>query len=320
MSVAISNLTARYGSFTGLGSKKRIEANFWFDPNSAVLPNWTPICSLITNSGTDVAQIVVCKPAGLSTYQVALQTLTYASNQTYTLVKTLSQYATSMTDAFHKLRIALCLTATTYSASGPVQAPNNQSALIGTVKLWVDDVISLGHGSNKIQQVQFPASEAGISEIRYGITAVPYTGTSGTVYFDDMTWAENPQDLPAPLSFTFRNGEYIFRMRAKKMDEIYATPKIITLLAGSTPTCSFEGIDVPVLSNPVAYVYQGGTDTTATNMPVGAATVSGNIITTPALADLQGGNKYEVVIEYVVDGGKMLKKTQIEVKDPGDEI
>lgn len=46
----------------------------------------------------------------------------------------------------------------------------------------------------------------------------------------------------------------------------------------------------------------GGTDVTSTVMPTGSASVSGNVITLPALTALTDGKNYRVEVKYTIDG------------------
>lgn len=56
-----------------------------------------------------------------------------------------------------------------------------------------------------------------------------------------------------------------------------------------------------------------GTDLSATHMPTGAATVSGNIITTPAIQSLVGGNFYILAVVVTVNGTLQQKHAFVRI-------
>lgn len=65
-------------------------------------------------------------------------------------------------------------------------------------------------------------------------------------------------------------------------------------------------------------IYLNGTDVTATNMPAGSGSYSGNSYVTPVIKLLKGGNVYVVATVVTIDGIKVTRKVELRVQKDGD--
>ena len=65
-------------------------------------------------------------------------------------------------------------------------------------------------------------------------------------------------------------------------------------------------------------IYLGTVDKTATNMPSGSATNSGNVYTTKPITLLLGGNTYILTSNVTVDGIVTTRKCEIRVQKDSD--
>jgi hypothetical protein len=313
--IALSTTEDRYGVFSGLGGVRRAETEFWFDPNSATIPNYITICGMINGATSPylLSEVVVCKPTGLTTYQYAIRSTTLINSQSNTFTKTLCPTVSPQTDAYHKIRFSTELIPQSNYYNRP-----GLSVLVSRSALWVDDVLVYGLSKSTWTQGVFPTTDGGISAIRWGGWAG--ASNSGTIFLDDISWAQNPGDLVIPTSVTAQHGNMLVRARAKDMNKIWTNPAEIIKVEGETPKLNVELTDVGLVSSPSCKVYQGEDDVTTTVMPTGSATVSGNTITSPAMTALESGEVYVVATQYTLDGSIGIKKTQIRVAGPGDEL
>ncbi|MDH3943705.1 MAG: hypothetical protein OEV06_06420 [Anaerolineae bacterium] len=99
------------------------------------------------------------------------------------------------------------------------------------------------------------------------------------------------------------------------MNEIMLIESPVQMMTGETITYSVTWLGASNLSSPNALVYRRGTDISATAMPSGAHAVSGNVQTLKPLTagSNDGGKKYVVVIECVVDGNTERRKLIVDI-------
>lgn len=80
-----------------------------------------------------------------------------------------------------------------------------------------------------------------------------------------------------------------------------------------TYNITVEGSNAPTA--PVATVYKGRTDVTATVMPAGSASVSGQVITLKPLTALVANSDYSVIIQATVAGNTEQRKLIVQCVD-----
>jgi hypothetical protein len=88
--------------------------------------------------------------------------------------------------------------------------------------------------------------------------------------------------------------------------------------AGMSGTLVFAYPGATTVTSPVFKTYKNGTDTTSTNVS-GAASASGNVVTTGTVSALVGGERYIGELTAVVDGFTLVDAVMIIVTKAGDE-
>lgn len=99
------------------------------------------------------------------------------------------------------------------------------------------------------------------------------------------------------------------------MTQTHIQESPISMVEGETITYSIAWLGASSLSSPGAIVYIGGSDESATAMPSGTHTVSGNVQTLkPIVAgSSDGGKVFVVAISCVVDGNTEIRKLLINI-------
>ena len=105
---------------------------------------------------------------------------------------------------------------------------------------------------------------------------------------------------------------------------VWLSESPISMIEGETITYNIIYLDATQIGLPSVIVYMDGDDVTSTVMPTGEHSISGNSLTLKPLTACNGdgGNKYVLVIQAVVDGNTERRKLQINVlreNQPGDE-
>ena len=81
-----------------------------------------------------------------------------------------------------------------------------------------------------------------------------------------------------------------------------------------TYVITVEGTNAP--TSPTVVVYKNGTDVTATVMPTGSHTVSGQNITLKPLTLLTAGSDYAVIVNATIAGNTESRKLIVQCVDP----
>ena len=89
----------------------------------------------------------------------------------------------------------------------------------------------------------------------------------------------------------------------------------VTVSASDEPVFAITYTGATTITSPTAAIYLSGNDSpcTSTNMS-GASVATGNVVSTPVIKNLKGGNTYIVVITATVDGVKMARKIELRVQ------
>lgn len=98
--------------------------------------------------------------------------------------------------------------------------------------------------------------------------------------------------------------------------KVFGKESPIDICASEEPVYAFTFVGAVVLSSPAAEIYINGNDTAVTslNMPVGTASAAGNVVVTPVIKNLKGGNTYIVTVSATVDGIKTTRKLELRVQ------
>jgi hypothetical protein len=101
-------------------------------------------------------------------------------------------------------------------------------------------------------------------------------------------------------------------------NRVFGNESPIDVSASAEPVYAFEFVGATTVTTPTAKIYINGgdSDMTATNMPTGSASASGNVVVTPIIKNLKGGNFYVVEVTATVDGVKEARKLELRVQKP----
>lgn len=92
-------------------------------------------------------------------------------------------------------------------------------------------------------------------------------------------------------------------------DQVFALESPVSVIAGESITFSCTYPFATTVAAPASVkVYRGSSDVSATIMPSGSNTASGNVVTTKPATALTGGNVYIVSIVAVIDSGDSREK------------
>jgi hypothetical protein len=304
-----------YGSFTSLGSVARVETKLMFDPNSSVFAALVPVAEVLNSGSYGVSRICVTKPTGSANYIACLQGRNiYRANSDSVLendwwVNSL-QYPT-FTDAYHSFRMITIIRLAGDAESAYGSFPGGISSVPSyafsvftyDTFLFVDDIFSATVSGKYSQEL------GRLDRLNYGITDTVKTGISGTMFFDDISWAQNEASVAVPM---------LLKARASSSN-IWTNPREQTLVQGSTGALSLLWEDCGAISTPVATAYLNN-EPDATIFPSGSDSSSVNIQTSKPLAALIGGNNYVVSFSATIDGKTVIKKHIIHCVMPGDEV
>jgi hypothetical protein len=307
---------ARYGSFTSLGTVARVESLFYFDPNSTVFAGPVPIAQVKNSGGYGVSQVCVTKPTGSGNYVAFLRGRNmFRANSDSVLENdwwwNSMQYPT-LTDAYHGLRLITIIRQAEDAESSYAAFPGGISSIrqyafsVFTYDsfLFVDDVFSATVSGKYAQEL------GRLDQLDYGICDTVKTGISGTMYFDDISWAQNEASVAVPM---------LIRARANS-STVWTNPDTITLVEGSTGSLSLLWEDCGAISSPDAKAYLNMENVTTTLFPTGSDSSSINIQTTPALSGLVGGSDYVIAFQATIDGKTVIRKLRLHCVKPGDEV
>jgi len=81
-----------------------------------------------------------------------------------------------------------------------------------------------------------------------------------------------------------------------------------------TFTTTVEGTNAP--TSPGATIYQDGSDSTATNMPSGSHSVSGQVITLKPFTAGVAGSRYSILINATISGNIENRQLVLDCIDP----
>ena len=97
---------------------------------------------------------------------------------------------------------------------------------------------------------------------------------------------------------------------------VFVKESPVDVCASDEPVYAFTFVGAITIIDPSAAIYINGNDspTTGINMPVGSATAVGNVVATPVIKALKGGNVYVLVIKATVDGVKTVRKCELRVQ------
>jgi hypothetical protein len=308
--------TAAYAYWSNLGGVTRCVTEFMFDPNSATIPNFIPICELMNASGDGLFRINVMKSTGQSTYTIAVSTHQYTRQQSYSLgsennVWSMAKWFSNITDAYHKIRINCVLF--------DLREPSFEALYGGEVHLFIDDVfvgsITKNSGPTVGLISKTRKSDGAFTQVRYGATVVPAAGLSGTTFFDNIYEAATYSDLSVPERLITTSDKMLFHTSAEGNDN-WIEPRIIELVEGSTGTIKVE-FDTGTVT--AANVLSYRARRAAQIFPASACGVSGNVVTTPAYGGLVGNNNYTVEISAVIDGRTVIRRMIIKCIRHGSE-
>jgi hypothetical protein len=307
---------AAYVYWTNLGGVKRCVTEFMFDPNSATIANFIPICELMNTSGDGMFRINVMKSTGQSTYTIAVSTHQYTRQQSYSLgtennVWSMAKWFSNITDAYHKIRINCNLF--------DLREPAFEALYGGEVHLFIDDVFVGSITRNSGPSIGLISKtrkvDGGFTQARYGVTQTPPAGLSGTTFFDNIYEAATYSDLSIPQRLITSSDKRLFHASAEG-DDNWIEPRIIELVEGSTGTIKVE-FDTGTVTAANAQSYRNRR--AAQIFPASACGVNENIVTTPAYGGLVGNNNYTVEISAVVDGRTIIRRMIIKSVRHGAE-
>ncbi len=312
LNLAISDLTARYVYWNSLGNVLSSVSDFMFDPNSATVPYFMPICEVLNNNGDGIFRVYAMKSVGQTTYTLALATHQYTRQSSYALGSerdtwVMSKWYYNMTDTYHKIRLDCRL--------APSNARTFEPLYKGECSLLVDDVL-IGSMTEESGQVSLTRrADGGMVTIRYGVCAVPGTGTTGTLFFDEFGWSKTYSDILIPAKFHTVSDNFLFRASGKE-GENWCDPPIIERSVGSTGTFDILFDDSRSITSATVQAYLNS-DTSAI-FATSACTVSENIITTPSMSGLVGNNKYIVELTLILEGRTVIRRFMIQSVRSGD--
>ena len=334
--MAVTGATAaRYGSFTSLGTKSRIETEFWFDPNSIVTGGLVPVCEVLNYSGYPISRVLFTKPTGTSNYALGLAARNLFKSSTGSVLETdywLSgkQYVT-MSDAYTKIRMVTILSVGgavpfvdfTSIGSPPFNPGGGSGGAVGGFsysgvssrasafkKIRYDSYLYKSDALCSIVSGVYSASLGRLDSLRYGITDTVASGISGTMYFDNISWATDETSVEVPM--------ILLRTRVAD-NKIWTEPWTTTIMEGTTGALSLCWEDAGEISSPTAYCYLNGSDASSTHFPTGSNSSSLNIQTTKSITGLEGSKTYYVVFQATVGGKTLLRQHRIKVAKKGEE-
>jgi hypothetical protein len=314
LSVAISDATIRYGSFTSL-STARVEKEFWFDPNSATFMSPTAIYGMM-NGTYYVTYLTISKPTGTSNYVVSLmavntfRSMSDSANQVAYNVGSI-QYPT-ITDAYHKFRVITKIRSASDWGSYYQNLPGGMSTVPDGVfpSMTYDSLLFIDDAFSASVSGKYSQEQGKLNETRCGILTTPATGTTGTVFFDDISWATNEGSVAVPtLLKTSINS-----------NSVWTTPAYSTMIEGETGAFSLIWNGAGSVSAGTVSCYLNLSDNSAVNFPAGSTSASGNIQTSKAIAGLIGGNTYVLCFSSSIDGKTMMRQHRIKCRKPGEDL
>lgn len=307
---------AAYVYWSNLGGATRCVTEFMFDPNSATVANFIPICEIMNGNGDGIFRINAMKSSGQTTYTIAVSTHQYTRQSSYALgsennVWSMAKWYSNITDAYHKIRINCNLF--------NLREPSFESLFGGECHLFIDDVfvgsITRRSGPSVGLIAKVRQSDSGITTARYGVTQTPPSGLSGTLYFDNLYESATYSDLIIPQRLVTKSDKILYRASAEG-DENWIEPRITELIAGSTGTIKVE-FDTGTVTAANVQSYREGRESPI--FPASACSVSENIVTTPAYGGLVGNNDYTIEISAVIDGRVVVRRLIIKCIEHGDE-
>jgi hypothetical protein len=314
LAINMTDTTARYVYWT-VGNVTRCVTEFMFDPNSATIPNFIPICEVLNASGDGMFRINVMKSTGQSTYTVAVSTHQYTRQQSYTMgsennVWSLAKWFANMTDAYHKIRINCNLFKLTDPSFEPMYG--------GECHLFIDDIFvgsitrTAGPSVGLISKTR--QADGAITTVRYGVTQTAPASIAVKLYFDNLYESDTYSDLSIPQRLVTRSDKILFRASAEGNDN-WLEPNIIELIKGTTGTIKVEFNTGTVTAATVAaYRSRRLASIFATN----TCTVNENIVTTPTFSGMVGNNSYTIEISAVIDGRTVVRRLVIRCIGNGD--
>lgn len=316
MSVAMGDATARYAYWNTLGGVTRCVTEFMFDPNSATIPNFIPICELLNNASDGMFRINAMKSTGQATYTIAVSTHQYTRQSSYSLgsennVWSMAKWFSNITDDYHKIKLNCNLFELRDPAFEPLYG--------GECHLFIDGVFvgsitrNAGPTTGLITKVR--KSDSGFTTARYGVTQTPPAGISGTLYFDNIYEDASYSDLVVPQRLVTVSDKVLFRASSEG-EESWIEPRIIERSAGSTGTLKIA-FDTGTVTSATVASYRDRI--TSTIFASSTCTVSENIVTTSAYSGMVGNNDYTVEISALIDGRTVVRRLVIKCIANGDE-
>ena len=228
-----------------------------------------------------------------------------------------------MTDAYTKLRLitnlkvagdAKSMTSDGMGVRGPGEGRSSGATPVmrsySFPLITYDSLLYIGDVLYSTVSGKYSQELGRLDSARYGITDTVTTGISGTLYFDDISWATNEASVAVPMA--------ILKTRVNT-NEVWTRPWTSTVVEGSTGALSLLWEDASAISSPTAACYLNMEDNSSTNFPTGSNTSSVNMQTTKPLASLVGNNTYIVVFSATIDGKTVKRKHRIKVVKPGEE-
>ena len=106
------------------------------------------------------------------------------------------------------------------------------------------------------------------------------------------------------------------------MNEIWLIESPVTMVEGEAVAYSVDWLGANKVESPSVTVYKNGQDVSSSVMISGDShVVSGNVVTLKKItaASGDGGNRYVVVVECVVDSNTERRKLLVHVVKPGSE-
>jgi hypothetical protein len=88
------------------------------------------------------------------------------------------------------------------------------------------------------------------------------------------------------------------------------------IFPGETYTFTITVLGSNAPTSPSAVVYQDGSDSTATNMPSGSASVSGQVITLKPFTLAVAGSRYSIIITFTLAGNVEQRQLVLDCVDP----
>jgi hypothetical protein len=313
VSCALADTTARYTYWNTLGNVTNSVVEFYFDPNTATLPGFVPICELLNNAGDGVFRVYIMRSTGQSTYTVAVGTRQYTRQSSYALGSEQNQWSLSMfyynmTDAFHKIRLDCKLAPDTSLSFDPLYS--------GQVSLFVDDVLIGSVTENSGVTSLTRRQDGGLVTVRFGACETLPTGSSGTLYFDNHGWSKTYSDLLVPPRFRTQSDTFLFRGSTKE-DDTWLYPMVVQRTEGSSGTLDVLIEDAGVITSATVQAYLN--NSTNALFATSACTANDTVITTPSMSGLVGNNTYVIEFTITVDGRTIIRKLQIQSVRHGEE-